>query len=67
MGIIETSSGDLDAIRGEIRTMRALTDKPFGVNIALAYVRDPEGLQLAAVGRGFSSWICCGCLSLVSV
>ena len=42
MGIIETSSGDLDAIRGEIRKMRALTDKPFGVNIALAYVRDPD-------------------------
>jgi enoyl-[acyl-carrier protein] reductase II len=42
MGIIETSSGDLDAIRGEIRRMRDLTDKPFGVNIALAYVRDPD-------------------------
>jgi enoyl-[acyl-carrier protein] reductase II len=42
MGIIETSSGDLDAIRGEIRKMRDLTDKPFGVNIALAYVRDPD-------------------------
>ena len=42
MGIIETSSGDLDAIRGEIRKMRGLTDKPFGVNIALAYVRDPD-------------------------
>jgi enoyl-[acyl-carrier protein] reductase II len=42
MGIIETSSGDLDAIRVEIRRMRELTDKPFGVNIALAYVRDPD-------------------------
>jgi enoyl-[acyl-carrier protein] reductase II len=42
MGIIETSSGDLDAIRSEIRKMRDLTDKPFGVNIALAYVRDPD-------------------------
>jgi enoyl-[acyl-carrier protein] reductase II len=42
MGIIETSSGDLDAIRGEILKMRTLTDKPFGVNIALAYVRDPD-------------------------
>ena len=45
MGIIETSSGDLDAIRGEIRKMRDLTDKPFGVNIALAYVRDPDIVQ----------------------
>lgn len=42
MGIIETGSGELDAIRGEIAKMRELTDKPFGVNIALAYVRDPE-------------------------
>ncbi|WP_441629680.1 NAD(P)H-dependent flavin oxidoreductase [Cupriavidus sp. 2MCAB6] len=42
MGIIETSSGELDTIRGEIRKMRELTDKPFGVNIALTYVRDPD-------------------------
>jgi enoyl-[acyl-carrier protein] reductase II len=42
MGIIETSSGELDAIREEIRAMRDLTDKPFGVNIAQAFVRDPE-------------------------
>lgn len=41
MGIIETSSGDLDAVREEIKKMRTLTDKPFGVNIAQAFVRDP--------------------------
>jgi enoyl-[acyl-carrier protein] reductase II len=41
LGIIETSSGELDAIRGEIHKMRDLTDKPFGVNIAQAFVRDP--------------------------
>jgi enoyl-[acyl-carrier protein] reductase II len=41
MGIIETSSGELDAVRDEIRRMRDLTDKPFGVNIAQAFVRDP--------------------------
>jgi enoyl-[acyl-carrier protein] reductase II len=41
MGIIETSSGELDVIRDEIRKMRDLTDKPFGVNIAQAFVRDP--------------------------
>ena len=40
MGIIETSSGELDAVRDEIRMMRDLTDKPFGVNIAQAFVRD---------------------------
>jgi enoyl-[acyl-carrier protein] reductase II len=42
MGIIETSSGELDTIRDEIRKMRDLTDKPFGVNIAQAFVRDPS-------------------------
>lgn len=42
MGIIETASGELDAIREEIRKMRDLTDQPFGVNIALMYVRDPD-------------------------
>ncbi|MFD6195789.1 NAD(P)H-dependent flavin oxidoreductase [Mycobacteriaceae bacterium NPDC060252] len=45
LGIIETSSGELDAIKGEIRLMRELTDKPFGVNIAQAFVRDPSIAQ----------------------
>ena len=42
LGIIETSSGELDVIRIEIQKMRELTDKPFGVNIAQAFVRDPD-------------------------
>src|SRR6185503_3678078 len=42
LGIIETSSGDLPAVRGEITKMRDLTDKPFGVNIAQLFVRDPS-------------------------
>ncbi len=42
MGIIETSSGELDIIRGEITKMKTLTDKPFGVNVAQAFVRDPD-------------------------
>ena len=42
MGIIETSSGDLPAVREEIQKMKGLTDKPFGVNIAQAYVRDAD-------------------------
>ncbi len=45
MGIIETSSGELDVIRGEIIRMRELTDKPFGVNVAQAFVRDPDIVQ----------------------
>ncbi len=45
LGIIETSSGELDAVRGEIAKMRELTKKPFGVNIAQAFVRDPNIVQ----------------------
>ena len=45
MGIIETSSGELDNVKEEIRKMRDLTDKPFGVNIAQAFVRDPNIVQ----------------------
>ncbi len=48
MGIIETSSGELDVIRDEIRKMRDLTDKPFGVNIAQAFVRDASIVEFVA-------------------
>ncbi len=41
LGIIETSSGELDNVKEEIRKMKDLTDRPFGVNIAQAFVRDP--------------------------
>jgi enoyl-[acyl-carrier protein] reductase II len=41
LGVIETSSGQLDQVRDEIVKMRDLTDKPFGVNIAQLFVRDP--------------------------
>ena len=51
MGIIETSSGDLAAVREEIAKMRDLTDKPFGVNIAQAFVRDP-GIVDFVVAQG---------------
>jgi len=59
-GIIETSSGELDVIREEIRKMRKLTDKPFGVNIAQAFVRDPnivrfvidEGVKFVTTSAG---------------
>lgn len=42
MGIIETSSGELDAIKVEIARMKEMTSRPFGVNIAQAFVRDPS-------------------------
>ena len=42
MGIVETSSGKLDEVKGEIAKMRDLTDKPWGVNIAQLMIRDPS-------------------------
>ncbi|MFZ9042823.1 MAG: NAD(P)H-dependent flavin oxidoreductase [Ilumatobacteraceae bacterium] len=51
LGIIETSSGELDAVKDEIRRMRDLTDRPFGVNIAQAFVRDPSIAEFV-IGQG---------------
>ena len=51
MGIIETSSGELDVVKDEIRKMRDLTDQPFGVNIAQLFVRDP-GIVDFVVAQG---------------
>jgi len=51
LGIIETSSGELAAVKDEIRKMRDLTDRPFGVNIAQAFVRDPGIVDFVA-GQG---------------
>jgi enoyl-[acyl-carrier protein] reductase II len=48
LGIIETSSGRLDEVRAEIAKMRDLTDKPFGVNIAQLFVRDPGIVDFVA-------------------
>jgi enoyl-[acyl-carrier protein] reductase II len=39
LGIIETSSGEFDNIKREVDKMRELTDKPFGMNVALSYVK----------------------------
>jgi enoyl-[acyl-carrier protein] reductase II len=52
IGIIETSSGQLDQVRHEIRRMRDLTDKPFGVNIAQLFVRDPAATVDFVAGQG---------------
>jgi enoyl-[acyl-carrier protein] reductase II len=53
LGIIETSSGELDVVKGEIAKMKDLTDRPFGVNIAQAFVRDP-GIVDFVVEQGVS-------------
>ena len=48
LGIIETSSGEVDACMAEIARMRELTDKPFGVNLPLLFIREPRIVDLVA-------------------
>ncbi len=48
LGIIETSSGEVDACLGEIARMRELTDRPFGVNLPLLFIREPRVVDLVA-------------------
>ena len=52
MGIIETSSGELDAVRNEIAKMKDLTDRPFGVNIAQAFVAEPDKIVDFVIAQG---------------
>jgi len=40
MGIIETSSGEIDNCKKEIKKMTELTNKPFGVNLPLLFLQD---------------------------
>ena len=48
----EPLSGQLDQVRDEIRTMRDLTDQPFGVNIAQLFVRDPAEIVEFVAAQG---------------
>jgi len=45
LGIIETSSGETDACKEEIKKMADLTDKPFGVNLPILFLRDDAMLR----------------------
>ncbi len=42
MGIIETSSGETENCMAEIEKMKELTDAPFGVNLPIMFLKDPE-------------------------
>ena len=45
-GIIETSSGETENCKAEILAMSELTDKPFGVNLPLMFLRDESMIEL---------------------
>ena len=38
LGMIETSSGEVDACKEEIKKMSSLTDQPFGVNLPILFL-----------------------------
>lgn len=51
MGIIETSSSELEIVKSEILRMKSLTAKPFGVNLPQLFMRD-EGIVDFLQGAG---------------
>ena len=48
MGIIETSSGEMDNCKEEIEKMSSLTNKPFGVNLPILFLKDDTMLEMVA-------------------
>ena len=46
LGVIETSSGETENCKAEILAMKSLTDKPFGVNLPLMFLRDESMIEL---------------------
>lgn len=43
LGILETSSGDIDQVQREYDLIRQRTDRPFGINLAIKFLKDrPE-------------------------
>jgi len=51
LGVIETSSGETDNCIREIERMRELTDRPFGINLPLLFLRDGRMVDYV-VGSG---------------
>jgi enoyl-[acyl-carrier protein] reductase II len=45
MGLVPGSLG-IDEVRADIRRTRELTDKPFGVNFPIAFVKDPRIVEM---------------------
>lgn len=48
LGVIETSSGEVDACKKEIKKMSELTDKPFGVNLPIMFLQDESIVDFVA-------------------
>ena len=45
LGMLETSGGDPDASMREYELIRAATDQPFGINLAIKFLRHDEAME----------------------
>ena len=49
LGVLETSSRDLNAVKREYDAIRARTDRPIGINLAIKFLRDDPGFEAAVL------------------
>ncbi len=49
LGILETSSGDLAAVQKEYDAIRSTTDRPFGINLAVKFIKDRPDVERAVL------------------
>lgn len=49
LGIMETSSVDLSVTRREFESIKAATDRPFGVNLPILFLRQNEEMERAII------------------
>tara|TARA_Y100001934_G_scaffold279684_1_gene384215 strand:+ start:633 stop:1589 length:957 start_codon:yes stop_codon:yes gene_type:complete len=49
IGVMETSSVDLEVTSREFEAIREVTDKPFGVNLAIMFLRQNEEMERAII------------------
>ena len=48
LGVIETSSGEVDICKEEIKKMSELTENPFGVNLPILFLQDDSIVDFVA-------------------
>ena len=48
LGVIETSSGEVEACKKEIQKMSTLTSNPFGVNLPILFLQDDSIVDFVA-------------------
>lgn len=49
LGILETSSGDLRAVQAEYDLIKSRTDNPFGINLAVKFIKDRPEVEKAVL------------------